>query len=147
MSEGMERRSSPPGAGPTVSVIDPDEGVRHGLRSLLETLGLEVSTFSTAEEFIAQLDRPQPACLVTELDLPGMSGAELLTRLRETGIDIPIIMLATMADVPTVVRCVRLGAADFIEKPFVGSAVIRRVRQVLAAKEAMRAPRRDPHPV
>jgi FixJ family two-component response regulator len=143
----MERRSSPPGAGPTVSVIDPDEGVRHGLRSLLETLGLEVSTFSTAEEFIAQLDRPQPACLVTELDLPGMSGAELLTRLRETGIDIPIIMLATMADVPTVVRCVRLGAADFIEKPFVGSAVIRRVRQVLAAKEAMRAPRRDPHPV
>lgn len=120
---------------PTVSVIDSDAGVRQGLRSLLQTLGLEVATFRSAEEFLGGLDGWAPDCVITELELPGMSGMDLQIRLREMNLKLPVILLATFAEVPTAVRCMRLGAADFIEKPFVGRSVLERVKQVLNLPE------------
>lgn len=115
-----------------VSVIDPDEGVRESLRALLDTMGLDVCAFTSAECFLTFLhDAAPPACLITELNLRGMSGLDLQRRLLDEGVHVPIIVLATDADVPTAVACMRLGAAHFMEKPIIGPDLARRVRRLL----------------
>lgn len=119
-------------AQPVVSVIDPDEGVRESLRALLGTLGLDVVTFTSAEGFLTSLDvASPPACLITEFHLHGMSGMDLQRRLLEEGVKVPVIVLATHADVPTAVACMHLGAAHFMEKPIVGPDLARRIRRTL----------------
>jgi FixJ family two-component response regulator len=119
-------------ARPVVSVIDPDEGVRESLRALLDTLGLDACTFTSAEGFLNSLrDAAPPACLITELQLHGMSGMDLQRRLRDEGVRVPVIVLATDADVPTAVACMRLGAAHFMEKPIVGPDLAQRIRRLL----------------
>ena len=115
----------------TVVVVDGDKGVREGLRVLLETLKLHVKTYRSAEELLRNIDDHWPACLISEILLPGISGVDLLNRLQERGIAVPAIFLATHADVPTVVRAMRLGAVDVIDKPFVAEAMVARVREVL----------------
>lgn len=135
---------------PIVSVIDPDEGVRESLRALLDTLGLDACTFTSAEGFLNSLrDADPPACLITELQLHGMSGMDLQRRLRDEGLNVPVIVLATDADVPTAVACMRLGAAHFMEKPIVGPDLAQRLRRLLGttAQHAVEAPdRRAPEP-
>jgi len=119
-------------ARPVVSVIDPDEGVRESLRALLDTMGLDVCAFTSAEAFLTFLrDATSPACLITELNLRGMSGLDLQRRLLDEGVRVPVIVLATDADVPTAVACMRLGAAHFMEKPIIGPDLARRVRRIL----------------
>jgi FixJ family two-component response regulator len=121
-------------ARPVVSVIDPDEGVRESLRALLETLGVDVCAFTSAESFLSSLHHAAPpACLITELQLHGMSGMDLQRRLRDDGMPVPVIVLATDADVPTAVACMRLGAAHFMEKPIVGPDLAQRIRRLLDA--------------
>lgn len=119
-------------ARPVVAVIDPDEGVRESLRALLNTLGLEVAAFTSAEGFLTSLGEAMPpACLITELHLHGMSGMDLQRRLLEENVRVPVIVLATQADVPTAVACMHLGAAHFMEKPIVGPDLARRIRRIL----------------
>ncbi len=119
-------------ARPVVAVIDPDEGVRESLRALLDTLGLNAAAFTSAEGFLTSLgDAMPPACIVTELHLHGMSGMDLLRRLREEGAQVPVIVLATHADIPTAVACMHLGATHFMEKPIVGPDLARRIRRIL----------------
>jgi two-component system response regulator FixJ len=115
----------------TVFIVDGDEGVRSALRSLLETLNVHIETYGTAEELLGRMAGATPDCLITEVHLPRMSGTELQKTLRERGIDVPVIVLATHADVPIAVRAMLLGALDFIEKPFVGHVVLARVKQAL----------------
>ena len=128
-----EPTSEANGRQPAVGVIDGDDGVRRSLESLLKTLDVSVVTFSSAEEFLEYIDRRPFDCLVTEVELPGMSGIELQCRLRERAIRLPVIVIATEADVAMAVRAMRPGALDFIEKPFVERAVLARVRQALAS--------------
>ncbi|NJD18008.1 MAG: response regulator [Gemmatimonadetes bacterium] len=119
-------------ARPVVSVIDPDEGVRESLCELLGTLGIDACAFTSAEGFLSSLrDMEPPACLITELQLRGMSGMDLQRRLRDDGVRVPVIVLATDADIPTAVACMRLGAAHFIEKPIVGPDLAHRIRRLL----------------
>lgn len=116
---------------PTVCVVDGDEGVREGLRSLLGTLGLRVIAFRSAEELLGYLETERPQCIITEVQLPGMSGLDLQCRLRVAAADVPVIVLAANADVPMAVRAMHLGAIDFIEKPFIDRIVVARVCEVL----------------
>lgn len=122
------RISGPSGV---VYVVDADESVRRSLRLLMETLGMDVETFSCAEGFLDRLDPGQPGCLITELDLPGMSGIDLQQHLKDQGMCLPVIVLASNADVRHVVRALHLGALDFIEKPFVDQVLLARVRGAL----------------
>ena len=114
-----------------VVVVDGDEGVREGLRVLLETLKLRVETYRSAEELLRNVDDGCPWCLISEIQLPGIGGVDLLNRLQERGIDVPVIFLATQADVPTVARAMSLGAVDVIDKPFVAESMVAHVREVL----------------
>ena len=116
---------------PTVYVVDGDRGVRDGLQSLLGTLGVRVVTFPSAEELLSRLEQGPPQCIITEVQLPGMSGLDLQRQLRVATIDVPVIVLAADADVPMAVRAMQLGAIDFIEKPFIDRSVVARVREAL----------------
>lgn len=117
--------------GPTVYVVDGDRGVREGLQFLLGTLGLRVVTFRSAEELLPGLEQDPPQCIITEVQLPGMSGLDLQRRLRATAIHVPVIVLAADADVRMAVRAMQLGAIDFIEKPFLERSVVASVREAL----------------
>ena len=114
-----------------VGVIDPDPVASNGLRTLLNGLGIDVSTYDSAESYLLAANGRHASCLIVELLLPGMSGLELLRRLRSAGNDVPVILLADESDVPTAVAAIREGATDFIEKPYVDVAVLKQVQKLL----------------
>ena len=126
-------------APPVVGVIDPDPVARSGLRTLLRGLGVDVSTFDSAESYLLTANGRGLACLIVDLLLPGMSGLELLRRLRSAGNDVPVILLADESDVPTAVAAMREGATDFIEKPYVDVAVLKQVQKLLHSPPAAHA--------
>lgn len=116
----------------TVSVVERDPAVRDGLRALFSTLDVQVHVFDCAEAFLEGLKEDAiPICIITGVDLPRLSGLDLLDQLAERGIKIPTIMLADHSDVPMAVRAIRAGAIDFIEKPFVDRLLLNRVMEVL----------------
>jgi FixJ family two-component response regulator len=127
----MQKKPAQQDAPPTVGVIDPDPVARNGLRTLLQGLGIDVATFDSAENYLLTADGRQLLCLIVDLLLPGMSGLELLRRLRSAGNDVPVILLADESDVPTAVAAIREGATDFIEKPFMDVAVLKQVQKLL----------------
>jgi FixJ family two-component response regulator len=117
-----------------VGVIDADPVAREELRSLLVPVGVDVLTYDSAESFLLVDAHRHLACLIVDLLLPGMSGLELLRRLRSNGNNVPLILLADESDVPTAVAAIREGATDFIEKPYVKVAVLKQVRKLLHNK-------------
>jgi FixJ family two-component response regulator len=127
----MQNTPAQQDAPPVVGVIDPDPVTRNGLRTLLHGLGIDVSTFDSAESYLLAANGRHLACLIVDLLLPGMSGLELLRRLRSAGNDVPVILLADESDVPTAVAAIREGATDFIEKPYVDVAVLKQVQKLL----------------
>jgi len=123
-------RSVPKVEGP-VCVIDGDEGVRGSLDALLNTLPVEVVTFSSAEEFLEHLEDGIPSFLITELSLPGMTGFELLKALHARDIHIPALGLTEGSDSEMEEEASRLGVLGLLEKPFVHWAVLQRVQETL----------------
>jgi len=119
---------------PTVYVVDEDAAVRESLKSLLGFLDLDIETFPTAEAFLEAYDPERFGCLVTEVYLRGMSGLDLLERLKREHGDLPVIVVASHGDVPMAVRALRAGARDFIEKPFVDRVLVESIRRVLRGR-------------
>ncbi|MEW6251627.1 MAG: response regulator transcription factor [Planctomycetota bacterium] len=103
---------------PTVFVVDDDPSVRRSLRRLIESVGLSVETFGTAQEFLDNYDRSSAGCLVLDVRMPGLGGLELQERLSSENLPIPIIFITGHGDVPMTARAMKAGAVDFIQKPF-----------------------------
>ena len=116
---------------PIVGVIDSDPVARAALKNLLRPVEVEVTGFETAEAYLLSGSSRSMACLVVDLLLPGMSGLELLRRLRSNGNDVPVILLADESDVPTAVAAMREGATDFIEKPYADVAILKQVHKLI----------------
>jgi FixJ family two-component response regulator len=131
------------GPGPTVFVVDNDAAVRTSLAWLLESVGLRVATFKTAEEFLAAYGADQPGCLVLDVRLPGMSGPVLQEELERLEMSLPVIMITGFADVPTAVRVLKRGAFDFFEKPLVDDLLLERVQQAIDADALCRCARAE----
>jgi FixJ family two-component response regulator len=127
MSKNTPRQDAPP----VVGVIDPDPVARNGLRTLLHGFGIDVATFDSAESFLLASNGRHVGCLIVDLLLPGMSGLELLRKLRETQTSPPVIVLGEETDVRAAVDAMREGAADFIEKQHMDLAIPRRVAYLL----------------
>jgi two-component system response regulator FixJ len=127
-------------AAPMIGIIDSDATARAGLESLLQPVGVHVSAFDSAESYLLSTKGKQVACLIVDLLLPGMSGLELLRRLRSAGNDVPVILLADESDVPTAVAAMREGATDFIEKPYVNVAVLKQVQKLLRGRDGRAVP-------
>jgi RNA polymerase sigma factor (sigma-70 family) len=103
---------------PTVFIVDDDAEVRAALQLLMQSVGLPVEAFASAQDYLEGFDPERPGCLVLDIRMPGMSGLELQERLSAEPLHPPIVMITGHGDVPMAVRAVQAGASDFIEKPF-----------------------------
>jgi two-component system response regulator FixJ len=115
---------------PIVAVIEADAAARRLLCTLLSSLDAEIQDYDSAESCLAS-DPDALDCVITDVMLPGMSGLELLRRLRATETSPPVIMLGEETDVRAAVDAMREGAADFIEKQHMDVAITRRVAYLL----------------
>ena len=115
-----------------IHLIDDDEHVRRAVAFLLGTAGFAVKLHESAASFFAGLDRQQPGCIVSDVRMPGMDGVELLRRLKEKGVDMPMIIMTGHADVALAVAAMKAGAVDFIEKPFDDEVLLSAVRLALS---------------
>src|SRR5580704_19434859 len=130
-------------AGANVFVIDDDEEVRASIQRLLKTVGLQGQTFTRAQDFL-QLKLPEiPSCVVLDVRLPGMSGLEVQRQLVAASINIPIIFISAHADVDMAVRAMKLGAVEFLTKPFRPQELVDAVQQALQRDEGIQQERRD----
>src|SRR5882757_544068 len=114
-----------------VYVIDDDEAVRDSLRFLLNTAGLVAQTYESATSFLDHLPRVKAGCIVTDVRMPGLSGLDLLRRLKELHSAVPVIVITGHGDVPLAVEAMKSGAADFLEKPFDDGALLAAVNVAL----------------
>ena len=126
---------------PVVFVIDDDEAVRESIAFLLKTAGISVRTFESATGFLDVLPEAGSGCIITDVRMPDISGIELLRSVRESNSDLPVIVITGHGDVPLAVEAMKLGAADFLEKPFDDDLLISSVRTALN-KEADSARRK-----
>lgn len=115
----------------TVFVVDDDKSVRDSIQWLLESIGLRVETFESAESFLGRYSPARPGCLVLDVRMPGLSGPELMDKLGAPKPFLPIIFLSAHGDVPLAVRAMKGGAVDFLQKPYNNQTFLERVRQAL----------------
>ena len=101
-----------------VYIIDDDEAMRDSLSFLLDSAGYRVTLFETATSFLEALTRLEFGCIVSDVRMPGIDGIELLKRMKATGNRFPILIMTGHGDVPLAVEAMKLGALDFLEKPF-----------------------------
>ena len=101
-----------------VFVVDDDPSFRRSTKMLIESAGLSVQAFSSAEEFLHSRRPDIPACLVLDVRLPHLSGLDLQRELAKAGIQIPIIFLTGHGDIPMTVQAMKAGAIEFLTKPF-----------------------------
>ena len=120
----------------TICVVDGDATERASLAHLLGHLQHEVRVFESAEALLEAREPPAICVLVAGLELPGMSGLELLQALRSRGCTAPTILLAGQSDVATAVGAIRAGAVDFMQKPVIDRVLLRRVQDALEQARA-----------
>jgi FixJ family two-component response regulator len=101
-----------------VFVVDDDPSFRRSTRMLIESAGLSVQAFSSAEEFLHSRRPDIPACLVLDVRLPHLSGLDLQRELAKADVQIPIIFLTGHGDIPMTVQAMKAGAIEFLTKPF-----------------------------
>src|SRR4249919_3201516 len=115
----------------TVHVIDDDEAARHSLAFLLRSAKIDVKTYESAVAFLDVASNVKTGCVITDVRMPEISGIDLLRRLRELKIGVPVIIITGHGDVPLAVEAMKIGAADFLEKPFDEEALMAAVRSAL----------------
>jgi two-component system, LuxR family, response regulator FixJ len=114
-----------------VHVIDDDEAARQSLEFLLRANALEVQTYESGTAFLKVAPGIKSGCIITDVRMPEISGIDLLRRLKELRILLPVIVITGHGDVPLAVEAMKVGAADFLEKPFDDEALLAAVRSAL----------------
>jgi two-component system, LuxR family, response regulator FixJ len=114
-----------------VFVVDDDEAVRDSLKLLLESYGLNVEDYASAEAFAGAYRPRGRACLILDQNLPGMTGLDFLASAQDLGIDIPVILVTAQGDRTIRMRAQRLGAAAYFEKPVDDRALIAAIQSAI----------------
>lgn len=114
-----------------VHVVDDDAAVRDAVGLLLSTEGFKVHTHASAPAFLRAIERERQGCVVTDVRMPEMNGIDLIARMKEARIGMPVIVLTAHADVPLAVEAMKLGAVDLLEKPFEDDALLTAVDAAL----------------
>jgi FixJ family two-component response regulator len=121
---------------PVVHVIDDDDAIRDSLAFLLESAGIAVRTYSSATAFLDELRGTEVSCVVTDVRMPDIDGIALLQRLRDLGRNLPVIVMTGHAEVPLAVQAMKMGAVDFLEKPFNDEALLASIQAALDSQNA-----------
>jgi two-component system, LuxR family, response regulator FixJ len=101
----------------TVFIIDDDPAVRQALAVLVRSMRLRAEAYESAQKFLDAFDSTRPGCLLLDVRMPGISGLELLERFSREDVQLPAIVMSAYGDVPMVVRAMKAGAMNFLEKP------------------------------
>lgn len=128
---------------PVVRVVDDDESIRRALSGLLQSVGLAVATYGSAQDFLASDRSDTPGCLVLDVDLPGLSGLDLQSELVGTDRALPVIFLTGLGDIPMTVRAMKGGAVEFLTKPLDAPALLTAIRQAIEKDLLARTERRS----
>ena len=124
-----------PSEGGVVDIIDDDDALRELLAFLLSTARIEVRSHASAASFLEQLPDVRLGCVITDVRMPGLSGIDLLKRLKERQINVPVIVITGHGDVPLAVEAMKFGAIDFLEKPFDDEVLLASVQSALREHE------------
>jgi RNA polymerase sigma factor (sigma-70 family) len=115
-----------------VFVVDDDPLIRASIQGLLKSANLQSESFETAEQFLKRGRWDGPSCLILDVTLPGMSGLDFQAQLRKAGLQIPIIFVTGHGDIPMTVKAMKLGATEFLTKPFNDQELLDAIEQALA---------------
>jgi len=118
-----------------VHVIDDDDAVRDSLEFLLRTAKIEVRTYDSATAFLNTVADGAAGCIVTDVRMPGVSGVDLLRQLKARGSTMPVIVITGHGDIQLAVEAMKIGAADFLEKPFDDEVLLASVKAALGRLE------------
>src|SRR6202047_3999444 len=121
-----------------IYVVDDDKATRHALSSLLRSIGLVVTLFESADDFLETDFQDVPGCLVLDVWMPGLSGLDLQSRLTEMGLDLSIVFMTGNGDIPMAVQAIKAGAVEILTKPFRDQDMLDAIQQALARDRALR---------
>jgi len=124
---------------PTVFVVDDDQAMRSSLKWLIESIGMQVKTYGSADEFLSSYFPGRAGCLLLDVRMPGMSGLDLQAYLAQEDSRLPVIIITGHGDVAMAVKAMKSGAVDFIEKPFHDEELLTSIRNALEFDEKRRA--------
>lgn len=127
------------GAPGAVYIVDDSTEVRALLSALFASVSIPTQQFHSGAEFLRVVDRSYSGCVLMDVRMPEMSGLEVAAHLRRRKLNLPVILMSGFADVPMAVKAMKLGAVDFVEKPFNSQDLIERVQQALAGYAEERA--------
>jgi len=116
---------------PIIYVIDDDDAVRHSLEFLLKTAGITVRGFESAKAFLEIMPQISSGCIITDVRMPEITGIELLKRVKAVNPDLPVIVITGHGDISLAVEAMKIGAVDFLEKPFDDDLLLAAVRTAL----------------
>lgn len=116
---------------PTVHIIDDDQAVRDSLAFLLQTSRIAVAVHESGLEFLSRLTADDHGCIITDIRMPDINGIDLLRRVQDLKVQMPVIVITGHGDVPLAVEAMKLGAFEFLEKPFDEDAMLAAVRLAL----------------
>jgi len=116
---------------PIIYVIDDDDAVRNSLEFLLKTAGINVRGFESAKTFLDILPGISSGCIITDVRMPEITGIDLLRRVKEFNADLPVIVITGHGDISLAVEAMKIGAVDFLEKPFDDDLLLAAVRSAL----------------
>ena len=128
---------------PTVFVVDDDEAMRSSLKWLIESTGMRVQTFDSADAFLTAYAPGWAGCILLDVRMPGMSGLELQAYLARADYRLPVVIITGHGDVAMAVKAMQAGALDFIEKPFHDEELLRSIRRAVEADSQTRAERSE----
>ena len=126
-----------------IFVVDDDASIREALQRLLRSVGLQVTTFASAREFLHHRGADVPGCLVLDVRLPGLSGLDLQHELAAAQMDLPIIFITGYGDIPMTVQAMKAGAVEFLTKPFRDQDLLDAIQHALERDRVARAQRTE----
>ena len=117
---------------PTIYVIDDDDAVRQSLQFMLKAAGITARTFESAKVFMEVLPQITSGCFVSDVRMPEVTGIDLLRHIMKNNPDLPVIVITGHGDISLAVEAMKIGAVDFLEKPFDGQQLLTAVRSALS---------------
>ena len=121
-----------------IAIVDDDESVRIATRSLVRSLGFTAHTYASAEDFLQSQHVSECSCVITDVQMPGLSGVDLQSRLAAEGRNTPVILMTAFSDPAVKARAMKAGAVCFLSKPFEGQALVRCLEEALSQGKSPR---------
>jgi FixJ family two-component response regulator len=132
--------SDPP---PVIIIVDDDQSFRTFLVRLVESVGMKTLAFASAEEFLKSRPPENPACLVLDVQMPGLSGLDLQRDLIQSGHELPVIFTSGHGDIPMTVQAMKAGAVSFLSKPFRNQDLLDAIREAINRDREARRQREE----